>query len=69
MAELEELETQHPGLVTPDSPTQRVGLPPSKEAFQLAGHQFPMLSLRNISSHQELLEFDKSVKKLLGTLV
>ncbi len=66
MRELQALEAQYPELVTPDSPTQRVGAPPSK-AFGEVRHRVPMLSLNNAFSDEELLEFDARVRKLLGT--
>jgi DNA ligase (NAD+) len=65
MRELMELETQYPELVTPDSPTQRVGGEPTKE-FPAVAHDIPMLSLSNTYSAEELLEFDRRVKTLLG---
>jgi DNA ligase (NAD+) len=62
--ELVELEQQFPELVTPDSPTQRVGAPPL-EAFPEHAHREPMLSLDNAFSEEELLEFDRRVKRFL----
>jgi len=62
---LKELE-EHYGYILPDSPTQRVGAAPS-EKFEKIKHTEPMLSLDNAFSHDELLEFDKKVKKLLNT--
>ena len=52
--------------ILPDSPTQRVGAPPL-EKFEKVKHSEPMLSLDNAFSHEEVREFDKRVKKLLGT--
>jgi DNA ligase (NAD+) len=63
--ELVELETQHPELVTPDSPTQRVGGPPS-DAFAKVTHRTPMLSLANAFERDEVREFDKRVHRALG---
>jgi DNA ligase (NAD+) len=63
-AELKELETQFPDLVTPDSPTQRVGGAPLKE-FKSVRHTVPMMSLDNTYSIGELREFDNRVRKLL----
>jgi len=63
-AELKELETQFPDLVTPDSPTQRVSGTPLKE-FQSVRHLKPMMSLDNTYNVDELREFDARVKKLL----
>ena len=57
MQELRELEQAHPHLTTPDSPTQRVGGAPS-ERFAKVEHREPMLSLGNISSDEELDDFD-----------
>jgi DNA ligase (NAD+) len=53
MAQLRELEARHPGLATPDSPTQQVGAPPSP-AFAPTPHRVPMLSLDNAFSREEL---------------
>ncbi|HAK99691.1 MAG TPA: DNA ligase, partial [Exiguobacterium sp.] len=47
LRELTELETAHPELITPDSPTQRVGAAPL-EAFEKVTHDLPMLSLGNV---------------------
>ena len=63
--ELEELERAHPSLLTPDSPTQRVGAQPS-EKFARVPHSRQMMSLANIFSDEELVEFDARVHKLLG---
>ena len=63
-AELKKLEEQHPDLVTPDSPTQRVGGKPLKE-FKSVRHTVPMMSLDNTYSINELREFDNRVRKLL----
>ncbi|MFH1314073.1 MAG: NAD-dependent DNA ligase LigA [Candidatus Eisenbacteria bacterium] len=64
MKRLEELEGLYPDLVTPDSPSRRVGAPPL-EAFGTVTHSVPMLSLQNALNADELVEFDKRVKKLL----
>ncbi len=63
--ELQEIETAHPDLVTPDSPTQRVGFAPV-EKFPPFLHAIPMLSLENAMTEGDVLDFDKRVKKLLG---
>jgi DNA ligase (NAD+) len=63
---LEELETDYPELVTPDSPTQRVGGQPL-EKFGQVRHAQPMLSLSNVFEEGELIEFDARVKRGLGT--
>lgn len=64
--ELENLEKQFPQLVTPDSPTQRVGAPPL-EKFKEVTHKIPMLSLSNAFTQEEAIDFDRRVKKFLGT--
>ncbi len=63
--ELVALEAAHPQLVTPESPTQRVGGAPIG-AFEEVGHRRPMLSLANAFSHEELRAFDARVRKGLG---
>src|SRR5512144_553627 len=63
--ELQALEAEHPELVTPDSPTQRVSGAPS-ERFARVVHREPMLSLGNIQTDAELDEFDARVRRLLG---
>jgi DNA ligase (NAD+) len=60
MQELRALEAAHPELVTPDSPTQRVGAPPA-QGFRPVTHPQPMLSLANAFSAQELLAWHKRV--------
>ncbi|BAO43782.1 NAD-dependent DNA ligase LigA [Thiolapillus brandeum] len=64
MRELQELEAAHPELITPDSPTQRVGAQPLKE-FHEVRHKVPMLSLGNAFSDEEMADFDERVRKLL----
>ena len=65
LRELIRLEAEHPELVTPDSPTQRVGAPPS-ERFKPVRHVAPMLSLGNAFDEDEVRAFDQRVRKLLG---
>lgn len=65
MRELIDLEKAHPGLLTPDSPSLRVGGAPLKE-FKTIEHKIPMLSLDNTYSREELEEFDQRVQKGLG---
>jgi len=65
MRELQELEAKHPELVTPDSPTQRVGAPASNR-FAPVEHGHPMLSLANAFDEAELRAFDQRVRKGLG---
>ncbi|MBR9813862.1 NAD-dependent DNA ligase LigA [bacterium] len=60
--ELEAIEAEHPELVTPDSPTQRVGAAPSG-AFDPVTHRQPMQSLGNAFSADEVREFDARVRK------
>ncbi|MDP2895425.1 MAG: NAD-dependent DNA ligase LigA [bacterium] len=65
MKKLIELEQAYPGLVTPDSPSQRVGGEPL-EAFGTVEHAIPMLSLDNTYSKEEVLAFDARIKKALS---
>jgi DNA ligase (NAD+) len=62
--ELQRLEAAHPELVTPDSPTQRVGAEPS-DALATVQHRIPMLSLDNVFSEDELRDFHKRVAEKL----
>lgn len=64
-AELKRLETEHPELLTPDSPTQRVGGAPLS-AFQQVRHAVPMLSIDNTYSEGDLRLFDDRIRKGLG---
>ncbi len=64
--ELVALETAFPALITPDSPTQRVGGTPAGGRFPEVRHQRPMLSLSNAFSADELRAFDARVRKGLG---
>ena len=64
--QLQALEAAHPDLVTPDSPTQRVGAEPVS-AFGSVTHEIPMLSLENAFGDEELSDFDRRVKERLGT--
>src|SRR3982751_362345 len=59
---LEQLEAEHPDLVTPDSPTQRVAGRPT-EGFETVEHMAPMLSLDNCYNEEELRAFDERVRK------
>src|SRR5436853_6173340 len=63
--ELERLEAEHPDLVTPDSPTQRVAGRPS-EGFATVEHMVPMLSLDNAYNEDELRAFDERVRRGAG---
>ncbi len=62
MRKLQELEREHPELVTPDSPTQRVGGKP-REGFVKVRHSSPMLSLDNALNEGELRDFDRRVRR------
>jgi len=64
LKELEALEKAHPELITPDSPTQRVGGQPVV-GFVTIKHRQPMLSIDNTYNADELREFDRRVRKLL----
>ena len=65
MRELQDLEARYPELVSPDSPTQRVGAEPLKE-FGEVRHEVPMLSLNNAFSDEEAVDFDRRARELLG---
>jgi DNA ligase (NAD+) len=65
MNELKRLEAEHPQLITPDSPTQRVGGKP-REGFVKAKHSSPMLSLDNAYSEEELRDWERRVHELSG---
>ena len=64
--ELQGLEAAHPGLVTPDSPTRRVGAKPA-EGFAEVTHRVPMLSLANAFSAEDVAAFDRRCREGLGT--
>ena len=66
LRELEKLEKLHPDLISEYSPTKRVGSKPASK-FDSIDHSVPMLSLANAMDHQELIDFDIRVKKLLDT--
>ena len=65
MRELKRIEEQYPQLLTPDSPTQRVGAAPL-EAFGVVEHPYPMLSLGNAFSEDELFAWYNRTSKLIG---
>src|SRR5260221_3753496 len=65
MQQLKVLENEHPSLVTPDSPTQRVGGKP-REGFVKVRHSTPMLSLDNTYSEQELRGWERREHELTG---
>src|SRR5919201_718670 len=62
---LQALEEAHPELRTPDSPTQRIGAAPL-EKFGTVRHRQPMLSLANVTTSEELAEFDARARRFLG---
>lgn len=68
LAELQKLEADHPDLVTPDSPTQRVGGGPI-DGFVTVAHRAPMLSIDNTYNAGELRDFDARNRKALGSAV
>ncbi len=63
--ELQALEAAHPELISPESPTQRVGGRPL-ETFAAVAHRVPMLSLKNAMDEAEMRSFDQSLRKELG---
>jgi DNA ligase (NAD+) len=65
MLELRQLESEHPELLTPDSPTQRVGGKPAA-GFSQVSHRVPMLSLDNAFREEDILAFDRRVREKLG---
>lgn len=64
-AELQALEREHPGLASPDSPTQRVGAQPLAD-FAPVRHGTPMLSLNNAFSEEDIVAFDRRAREALG---
>src|SRR4030065_316589 len=62
LRELQQLEQQHPDLITPDSPTQRVGAAPAKE-FGEVRHRLPMTSMDNAFDLDEARDWDERVRK------
>jgi DNA ligase (NAD+) len=65
MNELKKIEAEHPELITPDSPTQRVGGKP-REGFVKIAHSAPMLSLDNAYNEEELRDWERRVHELSG---
>jgi DNA ligase (NAD+) len=61
---LQQIEKEHPELITPTSPSQRVG-GKALDEFRTVEHEYPMLSLQNATTHEELREFGKRVRKVL----
>jgi DNA ligase (NAD+) len=66
MLELIRLETDYPDLLSPDSPSLRVGAPPL-DKFETIEHSIPMLSLDNGFSDSDVIDFDLRIKRNLGT--
>jgi len=66
--QLQELEANHPSLVTPDSPTQRVG-GTAAEGFSEVRHVRPMLSLSNAFDDDDVMAFDRRVRESLGSVL
>lgn len=66
--ELVEIETEYPDLITPESPTQRVG-GKVLEGFEKVVHDIPLYSLNDVFSKEELIAFDERVKKAIGHAV
>ncbi|MCW9028164.1 MAG: NAD-dependent DNA ligase LigA, partial [Kangiella sp.] len=66
LRELQQIELEHPELVSSDSPTQRVGAKPDN-GFQEVTHELPMLSLDNAMSDEELVSFNKRIQDRLKT--
>ncbi|MCK5720054.1 MAG: NAD-dependent DNA ligase LigA, partial [Thiomargarita sp.] len=64
MRQLQQLETDSPNLITPDSPTQRVGSEP-QNAFSKVQHTSPMLSLNNAFTDEEVIGFDEKIREQL----
>ncbi|RYX81698.1 NAD-dependent DNA ligase LigA, partial [bacterium] len=62
MRRLVELETQFPDLITPDSPTQKVGAPLESD-FTKVRHSVPMLSLKDVRGEEELLDWEKTLRR------
>ena len=64
--ELRDLEERHPELVSPDSPTQRVGAPlPEGQGFAKVRHEAPMLSIESLFAEEEVLEFEAKLRRFL----
>ena len=66
MLELKRLEREHPELVTPDSPTQKVGGTAKRTAGVLVRHNVPMLSLQDVFSKEEIYDFVAQMKEQLN---
>ena len=60
-----QIEKSHPNLLTPDSPSQRIGAKPRK-AFSQVTHRLPMLSLENGFKDQDVRDFEARIKRFLG---
>src|ERR671914_220727 len=67
LVELKALEAQYPDLITPDSPTQRVGATPVSELQEVV-HAKPMLSLDNAFAEEDVIAFDRRVRERLDDI-
>ncbi|MDY6822610.1 MAG: NAD-dependent DNA ligase LigA [Thermodesulfobacteriota bacterium] len=65
--ELSDLEARHPDFASPDSPTARVGAPPTEGGLETVSREIPMLSINNAFSEGDMMEFDNRVKRFLKT--
>lgn len=68
LKELEQLEKENPEFASPDSPIRRIGGQPTKE-FKTVVHKYPMMSLSNSYSEEEIREFDTRIRKTIGDQV
>lgn len=66
MKELIELETEHPELITPDSPSQRAGTSTESTAFTKVEHSVPMISLANAFGEDEIREWEERINRIIG---
>ena len=65
--ELKAIEAEHEELVSPDSPTQRVGAPlPEGESFEKVEHEVPMLSIESLFGEEEVREFEEKLLRFIG---
>lgn len=63
MSELKKLEAEYPELISPNSPTQKVGTSPIKKGFEKVTHKVPLQSLQDVFSYEEVQEFDERMRK------
>jgi len=69
MQELKSLEKEHPELVTPDSPTQKVGGTAKRQAGVLVRHNVPMLSLQDVFSKEDVYHFVEEIDPITGNCI